>query len=169
VLASGLPSSMNSKANTLRMRQVNVPPGEWEFTVRTFRRGVHVGDMSAAQLYGRFLGPDEAGIILPRVNPAPWHGLNGPSKNAVWDEDGDRVCEECGEKLPRPEGSGSWARKCDPCWAFLNPKWYRRRQQLRERGYPKRTVADPGEPGSLERLRAVLGEERFQEAFGGEV
>src|SRR5689334_17592231 len=59
IVKSGLPSTMNQAATTFRNRQVHIPPGEWEFTVRTFRRGVHVGDMNVAQVYARYIGPWE--------------------------------------------------------------------------------------------------------------
>lgn len=117
IIKSGLPSTCQQTATALRNRQWNVPPGGWEFTVRTFRRGVHVGDMNAAQLYARYLGPEDNAPI-------------GVSPDRELDGEGYRICEDCKERLPHP-GVGKWPKKCDDCWKASDPKWFRRRERLR--------------------------------------
>jgi hypothetical protein len=114
---TGLPSTVHQTANALRVRQWNIPPGEWEFTVRTFRRGVHVGDLNIASLYARYIGPDE---VLPYT----------VAQDAQFDVDGYRVCPECNVRLQRPE-RGPWPKKCDACWAKVKSKWARRRATKR--------------------------------------
>ncbi len=132
VIKSGTPSAMNQTAMCLRNRTWHVPPGRWEFTVRTFRRGVHVGDLNVAQIYARYLGPGNNGYMV--------------SDEAVFDEDGHRVCEECGARLSLHPNGGKWPRKCDLCWAKANPKWLRRRTRLRAQRRNQRaagTYVDP--------------------------
>lgn len=123
VVKSGLPSTCNAIANQLRLRQRHVPPGEWEFTVRTFRRGVHVGDRSVGQIYARYIGPNLDGIS--------WT----VSAYAAWDDDGRRVCPDCGAVLPAPaQRGGPYSRKCADCWTRIaeeekpsnQRKWARR-------------------------------------------
>lgn len=144
VIASGTPSSVNQLANALRTRQWNIPPGEWEFTVRTFRRGHHVGDMNVCQLYARFRG----GQTDQTWSPEGWHGLTYKIRDGVvFDEWGYRVCPDCGDRLTLHAHGGSWPTKCDACWDRIEQtgtdnqrKWARRRRALRsgEKQYPKR-------------------------------
>lgn len=134
VIKSGLPSTINQAANMMRTRQVHIPPGEWEFTVRTFRRGVHVGDMSACQLYARFVREWEEG---EGFKPYPW------SKDKMFNDAGERVCPDCGTPLRVPEGSGKWDDRCDDCWQKLAEtnvdvrKYLKKRARFRRDGYPK--------------------------------
>lgn len=76
VIKSGTPSACNQTATNLRHGGAWTPEGHWEFAVRTFRRGVHVGDMNVARLYARYLGPVEddevwCGIRRKYVKAAP--------------------------------------------------------------------------------------------------
>lgn len=120
LVKSGTPSAMNQTRTALQSRQWNVPPGRWEFTVRTFRRGVHVGDMNIANLYARYLGPGDNAPI-------------GVAADRVLDDEGNRLCEDCGARLSHPgDKGGKWTRKCDLCWAKANPKWLRLRTRRRK-------------------------------------
>lgn len=114
LIRSGSPSAMHQTAGKLRQRQYHIPPGQWEFRVRTFRRGVHVGDMNVANLYCRYLGEEE--IVPYQQSP---HGVIG--------ENGQRVCPDCGADLVRRNKRGKYPLLCDECWAKVGGKWARMR------------------------------------------
>lgn len=116
VVKSGTPSAVNGAANQLRLRQRHLPPGQWEFTVRTFRRGVHVGDMNVAQLYARYLGPGDE-----------YHIPGLLAGDAQYDDDGYRTCPECGDRLRRAFGRGPWPKRCSSCWRVVKSKWSRKK------------------------------------------
>lgn len=128
IIKSGTPSNMAQTARALRLRQYHVPPGRWEFKVRSFRRGVHVGSSTTANLYARFLDNDG--------HKGPGVGIGYISKGAAYNESGHRVCPDCGTRLERPyventEGDrvhqGAWPAKCDDCWRKADTKWARKR------------------------------------------
>ncbi len=121
LVRSGSPSAMHQAAGALRLRQYNIPPGEWEFTVRTFRRGVHVGDMNVASIYARYMGDDDTAW-------RQYMQMRGIVDSAAeWNEEGDRACPRCGDKLVRQHGARRWPIYCDDCWVKVNPKWGRAR------------------------------------------
>lgn len=103
LIRSGSVDAMHGAAQRLRLRQYHVPPGLWEFSVRSFRRGVHVGRGGTANLYARYLG-DEAQHDSPYI-----------SQSAVFDEEGRRVCPRCGTSLVKPSKLGPWPRFCETC------------------------------------------------------
>lgn len=162
VIKSGTPSSMNQTATKLRERIWNMPPGQWEFTVRTFRRGHHVGDMNVAQLYARFIGPD--GDMFSRT----WHGMSYRVRaGTVFDEWGYRICPDCGDRLVQSPRGGSWPKKCDACWVMVEThgtsqqrKWARNRKERRANGHPVRNmtpmcVATECRADAIDKLRGL--------------
>lgn len=112
---SGTPSACHQAANALRLRRYWVPPGGWDFTVRTFRRG-HLAFLRdshpRAVLYARYLGPEIE----------PWKNLTealNHSADAVWDQYGRRICPVCEKRPLLPTnvgyGAGSYPSMCDHC------------------------------------------------------
>lgn len=108
---SGTPSACHQAANALRLRQYWVPPGGWDFTVRTFRRGhlaIARDNHPRAVLYARFRGEDDY----------PWNNLTAAfnhSADAVWDQHGRRVCPVCEREPLVLAGRGAYPSMCDRC------------------------------------------------------
>lgn len=112
---SNTPSACHQAANALRLRQYWIPPGGWDFTVRSFRRG-HLSyerdNHVRAVIYARYNGPDADAWSSAT---AAWnHGAD-----AIWDQYGRRLCPSC-EKRPlilcnESPGSGSYPSMCDEC------------------------------------------------------
>jgi hypothetical protein len=118
IIKSGTAASCHGAAQALRLRQYHVPLGQWEFTVRTFRRGVHIGRGGTANLYARYLGPDE--------DYAPLSGY--VARDALFDEQGRRICPSCEELLRRPKKHGGpYPKMCDECWSKVDTKWGRKK------------------------------------------
>lgn len=110
---SGTPSAVHQAAGALRLRQYHIPPGGWDFTVRSFRRG-HLAlrreDHVVAVLYARYLGPDADDAVFS-LSRAYTHAAD-----AVWDQYGRRICPVC-ERNPLKAANppGSYPSMCDDC------------------------------------------------------
>lgn len=109
---SGTPSACHQAAAKLRLRQYHVPPGGWDFTVRSFRRGHQAlkrEDYTLAVLYARYLGPDAEAFT--NYTAAYTH-----AHDAVWDQLGRRICPKC-ERTPLdpPVLGGRYAAMCEVC------------------------------------------------------
>jgi len=115
---SGTPGGAHQAANALRLRQYWVPPGAWDFTVRSFRRGhgsISRDSQPMAVIYARYLGTDEP--AFRNLTEALNH-----SKNAVWDQHGRRLCPVCERRPLIKEPIGGYPSACDPCsWAMAVP------------------------------------------------
>lgn len=127
IVKAGTASSCHQTANQLRLRQLHVPPGLWDFTVRTFQRGVH-GDRHAGQIYARFRGcPDDWEDQWVREA----RGC-APSKDVAFDDEGRRVCPNCHVNVLHAP-AGAYPTRCDSCWEQINPEWLRERERRRSR------------------------------------
>jgi hypothetical protein len=106
LIKAGKPEAVYATATALKLRQWHVPPGDWEFTVREFRRGVHVGGSHRmAQLYARYMGGD------------PEFPMGTVSVRARFTATGRRACTRCGKALVRKSNRGPWPVFCERCWS----------------------------------------------------
>ncbi len=109
---SGTPSACHGARESLRLRRYWIPPGGWEFTVRSFRRG-HLSfsrtDHVVGVLYARFLGIDA------EDQPKRWTDDVNVSPDALWDQCGRRICPVCERRPLENEHGGSLPHACDPC------------------------------------------------------
>lgn len=111
---SGTPAAVNQAAAKLRLRQYHIPPGGWDFTVRSFRR-THLAfrreEYVTAVLYARFLGPDEEAFS--------GSAAAFTASDAVWDQYGRRICPVCERNpLVLTGPPGAYPSMCDECaWA----------------------------------------------------
>lgn len=107
---SGTRSACHQAAQRLRLRRYHVPPGAWDFTVRSFRRGhlaLHRDSESRAILYARYRGLEEEAFSDAAVDRH--------RQGAVWDQYGRRICPVCErEPLPIPD-AGPYVRMCHGC------------------------------------------------------
>lgn len=106
---TGTPSGCHQAAGALRTRQYHVPPGDWDFTVRSFRRGhlaFHRDAHSMAAIYARYNGTDGG----PPNRYAAWH----LAADAVWDTFGRRLCPVC-ERNALIRDAGRYPLMCDKC------------------------------------------------------
>lgn len=112
---SGTPGACHQAAAALRLRQYWIPPGGWDFTVRSFRRG-HLAfvreNYAVGVLYARYLGPDADAATS-------WTAEYNHSADAVWDQYGRRICPVCEKRPLILEGRGSYPHACDEC-AYAN-------------------------------------------------
>lgn len=108
---SGTPSACHQAAQALRLRQYWIPPGAWEFTIRSYKRARE----STAVLYARYLADD--GPLFRTRSEAYNH-----SEDALWDEQGRRICPMCERNPLIKEPIGSYPHACDSCsWAMAVP------------------------------------------------
>lgn len=112
---SGTRSACHQAAQRLRLRRYHVPPGAWDFTVRSFRRGhlaLNRDSDSRAILYARYRGLDEDAFSEQAVDRH--------REGALWDQYGRRICPVC-EHTPLPiPTAGPYVRMCEDCRAVSN-------------------------------------------------